>query len=114
MSPRFGPTVFLYATSNARLYTPRSPHFRPKGLSLRQYNLHSGPLGIHRALDNIVPPPLGRIDAMQCKGKEYDQRSQRQAQIQTRRGQEVEPAPPLEMPVPGRSGPMTTTSPRGP
>lgn len=52
---------------------------------------------IHGGGHDIVAPPLGRVDSIHGQGEEDEERSQRQAQIQARRRQKVQAAPPSEV-----------------
>lgn len=58
---------------------------------------YSRALRIHRRADNSIPPPLRRFNPIQSKREKYEERGQRQTQIQARRRQKVQAAPPPEV-----------------
>lgn len=75
------------------------PNFRSECLAWRQDDLYRFALIIHGSRHDSVPPPLRRLDIVQCERDEYDDCANRQAKIEACRREVVEPAPPPEMPL---------------
>lgn len=69
-------------------------------LPRRNNPLHSRILRIHRHTHNIIPPPTRRLNIIQRERKEDENRTQCQSQIQARRGEVIETAPPSEILLP--------------
>lgn len=77
--------------------TPLSPCCWTKRLPLWQERLDRRPLKVHCLLDNGVAPPLRRLDVVQGKRKEEDERAKRQPEVEAARGEKVEARPPAEV-----------------
>lgn len=73
------------------------PSRRAKRLSRRQHRLDSRVLEVHRSSDNIVTPPVWRVDVVEGEGKEDDERGEGKTKVETRGREEVETAPPPEV-----------------
>ncbi len=59
--------------------------------------MNGGILEIHRRRYHVVTPPAGWVDVVKCEGEEDEECAECETQIETRRGEEVEAAPPAEV-----------------
>lgn len=61
-----------------------SPALRAKAFPLGHVRLDCCALDIHGGRHDIVPPPARRLDAVQCKSEEDEERSQGEAEVERR------------------------------
>lgn len=72
------------------------PRRWPKRLTIGQHDTNGGSLKVHRTRDDIISPPGRGIDVVESKCKKDDYCTQRDAEIEARRRQEVQPGPPVK------------------
>lgn len=76
------------------------PRRGAESLARGQDDLNGGVLHVHGGENDVVAPPRGGIYAVEGEGEEDDEGAEGEAEVQARRGEEVEAAPPAEVPVP--------------
>lgn len=59
------------------------PSRRAKGLSRWQHRLDGRVLEVHRSSDDIVAPPIWRVDVVEGEGKEDDERGEGKTKVET-------------------------------
>jgi hypothetical protein len=52
---------------------------------------------VHRSGDDVVAPPVGRVDVIQSEGEEDGERAEGEAEVEAGGSQEVQAAPPGEV-----------------
>lgn len=52
-------------------------------LSGRQHRLDGGVLEVHRSSDDIVAPPVWRVDVVEGEGEEDDERGEGKTEVET-------------------------------